>query len=117
MAVSVLLILKKKWGKVSWIFQNSSIWHIADTFSYDMPTTLESRPKEYCMRIWIYCLSIILVFFVCFQRITFNFRDTTGDQQVPETTIQITAEDVTLNQTAVNEIKPDKRKKSQDKID
>lgn len=67
------------------------------------------------MRIWIYCLSNILVFFVCFQRITYNFRDTTGDQQVPETTIQITAEDVTLNQTALKEIKPDKRKKSQDK--
>ena len=67
------------------------------------------------MRIWIYCLSNILVFFVCFQRITYNFRDATGDQQVPETTIQITAEDVTLNQTALKEIKPDKRKKSQDK--
>ena len=67
------------------------------------------------MRIWIYCLSNILVFFVCFQRITYNFRDATGDQQVTETTIQITAEDVTLNQTALKEIKPDKRKKSQDK--
>ena len=32
-AVSVLLVLKKKWGKVSWIFQNSSIRHITNTFS------------------------------------------------------------------------------------
>ena len=30
---------EKKWGKVSWIFQNSSIRHITNTFSYDMPTT------------------------------------------------------------------------------
>ena len=31
---------EKKWGKVSWIFQNSSIRHLTNTFSYDMPTTL-----------------------------------------------------------------------------
>ena len=30
---------EKKWGNVSWIFQNSSIRHITNTFSYDMPTT------------------------------------------------------------------------------
>ena len=30
---------EKKWVKVSWIFQNSSIRHITNTFSYDMPTT------------------------------------------------------------------------------
>ena len=30
---------EKKWGKVSWILQNSSIRHITNTFSYDMPTT------------------------------------------------------------------------------
>ena len=32
---------EKKWGKVSWIFQNSSIRLITNTFSYDMPTTLD----------------------------------------------------------------------------
>ena len=60
-------------------------------------------------------MSNILVFFDCLQRITLNFRDTNGDQQVPETTIHIAAEDVTLNQTAHNEMKPDQRKKSQEK--
>ena len=44
-AVSVLCgclsfaCFEKKWGKVSWIFQNSSIRHITNTLSYDMPTT------------------------------------------------------------------------------
>ena len=34
---------EKKWGKVSWIFQNSSIRHITNTFSYDMLTTLKTK--------------------------------------------------------------------------
>ena len=48
-AVSVLCgclsfaCFEKKWGKFSWIFQNSSIWHITNTFSYDMPTTLAKK--------------------------------------------------------------------------
>ena len=37
---------EKKWGKVSWIFQNSSIRHITNTFSYDMPTTLHRNFKD-----------------------------------------------------------------------
>ena len=30
---------EKKWGKVSWIFRNSSFRHITNSFSHDMPTT------------------------------------------------------------------------------
>ena len=37
--LSQFCLFWKKWGKVSWIFQNSSIRHITNTFSYDMPTT------------------------------------------------------------------------------
>ena len=44
---------EKKWGKVSWIFQNSSIRHITNTFSYDMPTTLFSN------KLWIKFLLIL----------------------------------------------------------
>ena len=34
---------EKKWEKVSWIFRNSSIRHITNSFSYDMPTTKDSK--------------------------------------------------------------------------
>ena len=43
-AVSALCgCLSFAWGKVSWIFQNSSIRHITNSFSYDMPTTLDTK--------------------------------------------------------------------------
>ena len=38
---------EKEWGKVLWIFQNSSIRHITNTFSYDMTTTLMKRTIEF----------------------------------------------------------------------
>ena len=40
---------EKKWGKVSWIFRNSSIQQITNTFSYDMPTTLNLLDPQWCL--------------------------------------------------------------------